>query len=103
MALEKHYTVQEIALAWNVSEETVRRRFRGVPGVLHLGEATRLIGRKYRRGYELLRIPASIEEKIRNEMRGRSTGRVSGKQRDRREREDAVSESSASDGERHVS
>lgn len=65
-ALEKHYTVQEIAHAWNVSEDTIRRVFRDVAGVIHPGAPTRLVGRKYKRGHEILRIPESIEQKIRN-------------------------------------
>jgi predicted transcriptional regulator len=63
--LEKHYTVQEIAAAWNVSEETVRRFFRDEPGVMHIGKPTSSAGRKYKRRYFVLRIPESVMEKVR--------------------------------------
>ena len=63
--LETCYSVQQIAEAWNVSEETVRRLFRDEPGVIHIGEGTKLLGRKYKRRYFVLRVPESVVERVR--------------------------------------
>lgn len=62
-ATERHYTVQEIAQMWNVSSEKVRRMFRDVPGVLEIGFAGILPGKK-KRGHVTLRIPASVLERV---------------------------------------
>jgi hypothetical protein len=56
-------TISEIAVQWNVSYDTVRRQFLNEPGVLHFGESSRLLrGRKqkYKRGYQVLRIPHAV-------------------------------------------
>ncbi len=56
VALERHYSVPEIAGLWGISEKTVRRLFEGEDGVLRWGssETTR------KRGYQNLRIPESV-------------------------------------------
>jgi transcriptional antiterminator len=56
VALERHYTVPEIATLWGVSEKTVRRFFDEEDGVLRWGsnETTR------KRGYHNLRVPQSV-------------------------------------------
>jgi len=57
------HTINEIAKQWNVSYDTVRRQFLNEPGVLHFGEGSRLLrGRKqkYKRGYQVLRIPHAV-------------------------------------------
>lgn len=57
------HTISEIAQQWNVSYDTVRRQFLNEPGVLHFGESSRLLrGRKqkYKRGYQVLRIPHAV-------------------------------------------
>jgi hypothetical protein len=61
--LEKHYTVTEIAQQLNVSDDTVRNLFFDEPGVLKIGEASRLMGgraKKLKRHYFMLRIPESV-------------------------------------------
>jgi hypothetical protein len=61
--LEPHYKVSEIAQQWNVSEDTVRRMFSDEPGVLKIGEGSRLLrgrGKRYKRRYFVLRIPHSV-------------------------------------------
>jgi hypothetical protein len=56
IAIERHYSVQEIAEMWQLSQNTVRRIFRGQPGVLEIGgEETR-----YGRPHRMLRIPESV-------------------------------------------
>jgi hypothetical protein len=52
---ERHYTPKELAELWRVDESTIRRLFRDEPGVLRIGEA----GRRGKRDYVTLRIPAS--------------------------------------------
>jgi AraC-like DNA-binding protein len=56
IALERHYSVPEIAELWGMSEKSVRRLFAGESGVLRWG--TPETSRK--RGYCNLRIPESV-------------------------------------------
>jgi hypothetical protein len=56
IALERHYSVPEIAKMWAMSQKCVRRLFEGESGVLEWGsEETRT-----KRGYRSLRIPESV-------------------------------------------
>ena len=57
-AVERHFTVQEIAELWQVSADTVRRTFAGEPGVLTIGRGRRA----------LLRVPQSILSRVHNRM-----------------------------------
>jgi len=55
VALERHYTVAEVAQLWGVSKNTVRRIFKDVPGVLRIGS------RKPRtRKYQTISIPERV-------------------------------------------
>lgn len=59
------HTIREIARQWNVSYDTVRRQFLNEPGVLHFGEGSRLLRsrkqkQKYKRGYQVMRIPHAV-------------------------------------------
>ena len=56
--------VDEIAAAWSLSADTIRRLFRDEPGVLKLGEGTRLLGRKYKRRYYIMRIPQTVLDRV---------------------------------------
>ena len=56
---ERHYTVPELAAIWNMSTDTVRRRFRNEPGVLIISNP-----RKGTRVFETLRIPESVAERV---------------------------------------
>ncbi len=64
-ALERHYSVSEVAKLWSLSEDTVRRLFREVPGVLKIGMPERL----KKRGYVLLRIPESVLQAVHATLR----------------------------------
>jgi hypothetical protein len=64
-ALEKHYTVSEISKLWQLSDDTVRRIFRDMPGVVKLACPERL----HRRGYCVLRIPESVLQKMHAKLR----------------------------------
>lgn len=59
---ERHFTVAEVAVMWNLSEDAVRRLFRNEPGVLHLSRAAK--GKTRRRPYTTLRIPQSVVERV---------------------------------------
>jgi transcriptional antiterminator len=63
-ALERHYTVKEIAEIWNLSDDTVRRIFQDLPGVLKVGSGSML---RKKRGYVTLRIPESVVEWVHQE------------------------------------
>ena len=52
---ERHYTVQEIAEAWNMSENLVRRLFENEPGVVIFKK-----DRPHKRTYKTIRIPESV-------------------------------------------
>jgi hypothetical protein len=56
VALERHYSVPEIAELWSMSEKSVRRLFAGEAGVLEWGTPETL----RKRGYRNLRIPESV-------------------------------------------
>jgi hypothetical protein len=54
--LDTHFTVVQIARAWNMSRDTVRRCFENVPGVMKI----RRPETKSKRKYTTLRIPARV-------------------------------------------
>ena len=56
LALERHYSVSDVAALWAISEKTVRRLFDGEDGVLRWGSGE--TARKRR--YQNLRIPQSV-------------------------------------------
>ena len=55
--LPRCYTVREIAESLKVSEETVRRMFRDIPGVVKLTKGRRL---RSKREFVTLRIPETV-------------------------------------------
>jgi hypothetical protein len=57
---ERHFTVSELAAAWNVSEDKVREIFRGEPGVLKLGKPAS----RRKRVYRPIRIPESVAARV---------------------------------------
>ena len=67
--LEKYYTPNEIAARLSLSSRTVRRMFQDEPGVLKLGEAFK----PKKRGYQTLRIPESVLQRVCDSMRARRT------------------------------
>lgn len=67
-ALEKHYTVGEIADLWALSTDTVRNLFRDHPGVVKLDSPERLT----KRGYCVLRIPESVAQRVHEDLRKRA-------------------------------
>ena len=66
VALERHYSVPELAKIWFLSENTVRRIFLEEPGVLKLAhEETR-----HKRRYTTLRIPERIAQRVHRRLQG---------------------------------
>jgi hypothetical protein len=59
-AFEKHFTVQELASLWNLSEMTIRRMFAGEPGVVSWGRNET----RSKRAYKTLRIPESVAQRV---------------------------------------
>lgn len=69
LAKPKPYlTVKELAEQWNVGITTLRRWFKGEPGVLEWGRAASRPGKK--RAYLSLRIPPEVAERVRRRMSG---------------------------------
>lgn len=66
-ALERHYTVAEVAALWNFSDDTIRKIFRDQPGVIKIGSPER----RFKRGYISLRIPESVLQRVHNQLRVR--------------------------------
>lgn len=64
-AIEKHYSVQELADIWNLSEDTIRRLFREEPGVIKINAAQD----ERKRRYVVLRLPESIVMRVHERLR----------------------------------
>jgi hypothetical protein len=63
---ERHFTPQELAELWRLDESTIRRMFQDEPGVLRIGQT----GRRQKRDYVTLRIPASTAARVHHERTG---------------------------------
>jgi hypothetical protein len=75
---ERHYSVPEIAKAWAMGDDTVRRLFADEPGVIRLGQGSRLVGRgKYKRRYHHLRIPGSVLLRVHSRLTAKNAERAS--------------------------
>ena len=66
VALERHYSVPELAKIWVLSENTVRRIFLEEPGVLKLAHKET----RYKRRYTTLRIPERIAHRVHRRLQG---------------------------------
>lgn len=67
-AIEKHYSVQELADIWNLSEDTIRRLFREEPGVLRISATHD----QRKRHYVVLRLPESVVIRVYERLRRRT-------------------------------
>ena len=63
-ALERHFSVQEIAEMWGLSPDRVRRLFEREPGVLVIQKT----GSPWRRRYRTLRVPQSVLERVHSRL-----------------------------------
>ena len=59
-ALEKHYSVIEVAKLWSLSENTICRMFTGEPGVVEWGSEES----RFKRAYKTMRIPESVLQRV---------------------------------------
>jgi len=57
---EPHYTVQEIAEKWHLSEKTVRSLFRCEPGVIVIDREER----RFKRRYCTIRVPERVARRV---------------------------------------
>jgi hypothetical protein len=66
IALERHYSVGELATLWSFSENTVRRIFIKEPGVLKVAHKET----RSKRRYTTLRIPERIAQRVHLRLQG---------------------------------
>ena len=66
VALEKHYSVAELANLWELSERTIRRIFSREPGVLQITHSET----KVKRGYSTLRVPETVVQRVHRRLQG---------------------------------
>jgi len=64
-ALERHYTVKEVAEMWRLDEKMIRRIFGNEPGVVSIGSSES----RFRRAYRTLRIPESVLLRVHRRLR----------------------------------
>jgi len=64
---ERHFSVQELEVMWGLSAPKVRELFRDEEGVVVIGEPER----RFKRGYETLRIPQSVVRRVHAKLRRR--------------------------------
>jgi len=67
-AFERHYSVDELAEIWGMSDDFVRRLFREEPGVVVFFKY-----RPGRRTYRVLRVPQSVAERVHKRMQKAET------------------------------
>ena len=65
---EKHFTVKELAELWGPSVTKVRRMFQNEVGVVLVGEPSRRLGKKLKRGYFTMLIPESVARRVYERM-----------------------------------
>lgn len=68
VAFETHYTVQEIAEKWHLSETVIRSLFRDEPGVLKIDSPER----RFKHGYCSMRLPESVVQRVHARLGKRS-------------------------------
>lgn len=64
-ALERHYTVKDVAEMWQLDEKMIRRIFCDEPGVVSIGSDES----RFRRAYRTLRIPQSVLVRVHRRLR----------------------------------
>jgi len=57
---ERHYSVNELSVLWNLSKQTIRRLFQDEPDVVRIGEKDV----RHKRSYVTLRIPESVVRRV---------------------------------------
>jgi hypothetical protein len=76
IAVEKHFSPEEIAKLWSLSSKTVRRMFEDMPGVLKLANP-----RLVQRSRATLRIPHSLLQSAHEQWSGSLGGKMQRRRR----------------------
>ena len=66
--LEKHYMLYELAKAWGLNEDTLRKWFISEPGVLRVEHKLR----RGKRSYVSLRVPESVARRVYRRQTGQA-------------------------------
>jgi hypothetical protein len=61
---ERHYSVAELSVLWNLGPDLLRKLFEREPGVMVIGDPSP----RGRRRYTTLRIPESVAERVHRRM-----------------------------------
>jgi hypothetical protein len=64
IALERHYSIQEVAEIWGLCENSVRELFKDEPGVVRIARPKS----RHKRPYITIRIPLSVLERVHRRM-----------------------------------
>jgi hypothetical protein len=67
-ALERHYSISEIAELWALSPGAVRSIFKDRGDVIRIGHGEQ----RYRRCYVTIRVPESVVQKVHAELRAKN-------------------------------
>jgi AraC-like DNA-binding protein len=65
IAMERHYTIAEIARLWHLNYKTVRRLFGSEPGVLIFGPGER----RFKRSHVSMRVPETVMLRVHRRCR----------------------------------
>lgn len=71
IAMERHFTVKELAELWGFSEDSILRMFRDEPGVLKVGRGglSRYAPRSGQRQQRIaMRIPVSVAQRVHDRL-----------------------------------
>lgn len=63
-ALERHFSIKEIAEIWGLCENSVRDIFKNEPGVVRIHRPPS----RYKRAYTTIRIPQGVVERVHRRM-----------------------------------
>ena len=66
-ATELHFTVQQVAVMWGLSDETIRQLFAAEPGVLRLGNNRSTLNTRRK---VQLSIPLSVLQRVHRRLSG---------------------------------
>lgn len=65
LTAEKHYSIQDLANLWSLSEKTIRKLFENEPGIIEIGN----VEGRFRRAYVTRRIPESVAQRVHRRLR----------------------------------